>query len=72
PCHSSHASGASSGTVDAVSMQARHAARGLQPLRAWFHGPRQTHRNDFDAPHGPRGLRLPPGMGQALRRDMQQ
>ncbi len=28
--------------------------------------------NDFDAPHRPRGLRLPPGMGQALRRDMQQ
>jgi lon-related putative ATP-dependent protease len=28
--------------------------------------------NDFDAPHRPRALRLPPGRGQELRRDMQQ
>jgi lon-related putative ATP-dependent protease len=28
--------------------------------------------NDFDVPHRPRALRLPPGLGQALRRDMQQ
>lgn len=28
--------------------------------------------NDFDAPHRPRALRLPPGRGQSLRRDMQQ
>lgn len=28
--------------------------------------------NDFDAPHRPRALRLPPGRGQTLRRDMQQ
>ncbi|WP_052316681.1 Lon protease family protein [Thioalkalivibrio nitratireducens] len=28
--------------------------------------------NDFEAPHRPRALRLPPGLGQTLRRDMQQ
>jgi predicted ATP-dependent protease len=28
--------------------------------------------NDFDAPHRPRALRLPPGRGQELKRDMQQ
>jgi predicted ATP-dependent protease len=28
--------------------------------------------NDFEAPHRPRVLRLPPGRGQALRQDMQQ
>ncbi|OOG24150.1 ATP-dependent protease [Thioalkalivibrio denitrificans] len=28
--------------------------------------------NDFDSPHRPRALRLPAGVGQALRRDMQQ
>ncbi|QKT03954.1 AAA family ATPase [Ectothiorhodospiraceae bacterium 2226] len=28
--------------------------------------------NNFDAPHRPCALRLPPGMGQALRQDMQQ
>lgn len=28
--------------------------------------------NDFDAPHRPKAVRLPPGRGQELRRDMQQ
>jgi predicted ATP-dependent protease len=28
--------------------------------------------NDFDAPHRPRALRLPPGRGQELKKDMQQ
>ncbi|AHE97198.1 Lon protease family protein [Thioalkalivibrio paradoxus] len=49
-----------------VNRMLREAAQGRPVPSDW------CYINDFEAPHRPRALRLPPGLGQALRRDMQQ